>query len=123
MKTKTIETDLIKQSLDAGEDFTIYDPSEKTLRYVRCWANRLGYFVTKRDGNAIVTRTPHLDKIRPELYRLLKAGEKFTIDYKDDRYIRTQVSAWARKNKQKWKVSRVEGFKYLIYPDPVAELL
>lgn len=93
------------------------------LSYLRTWANRKGYFVTKQGQDAFISIKKN-NKLRAQIKKSIAAGKRFTIEHDNGSYIRTVVSEYNKTASIKWSVSETAEEKlFIIYPDPVSEAL
>lgn len=126
-----IDTDLIALAMskkgEEYEDYVIKNIPKERLGYIRCWANRKGFYVTKDGPNAIVSKDKY-DKLRTEIYKNLPKGQMFIVIVPPERrqYLRNLISIYNKSAAVRYKTSRVtsppESNQYVIYPDPVASL-
>lgn len=129
-----INTDPILARLNAGEDFTIPGISKKNLAYIRCWANRKGFFVALVDGGAVVSKE-NRKRLRTELYEWMAKGNDFSTDIHPGQiqYLRNLVSEYNKANPagprwhaaqeltfpEKKPVVKDDGnFGFIIFTDP-----
>lgn len=115
---KNIDTDLILAAIERGESYRISEITPKMLGYVRCWANRRGYFVTKEGKDAIVSKEKE-DKLRTELFKKLPDGNTFFIAVNPDQmqYLRNLVSQYNKTAAVKYRTQSVTG-GYVLFPNP-----
>jgi hypothetical protein len=118
-----IDTDLILASLKRGEDYVIPAITKKHLAYLRCWANRKGYFVSLIGTDATVSKE-NRKRMRTELMEWLAKGCDFftEVDKKQIQYLRNLVSEYNKANPDEspWHCSQELTFpekKPVINPD------
>jgi hypothetical protein len=122
-----IDTDLILASLAKGEDYIIANIPKERLGYIRCWANRKGFYVSKDGPNAIVSKEKY-DKLRTEIYKNLPRGQMFLVIVPPERrgYLRNLISLYNKTAAVRYKTSRVTNpvgsNQYIIYPDPASQI-
>lgn len=122
-----INTDLIVEAIARGEDYVIQNITDRNLGYIRCWANRKGWFVTKDGADAVVSKEK-ADKLRTEIYKNLPAGKMFLVTVPANRrqYLRNLISIYNKTAEVRYKTSRVtkpaNSLQYIIYPDPLSQI-
>jgi hypothetical protein len=120
-KKKIIEKALAE--CETNGEYLAKNISGPDLAYLRTWASRKGYSVTKQGLDAFVSIKKN-NKVRAQLKQLIAAGKQFSFEHPNGQYIRTIVSEINKNSVIKWKVSETQMKElFICYPDPVSEAL
>lgn len=118
-RKKIIEQALI--DCETNGEYLAKNVSGEDLAYLRTWANRKGYYLTKQDKDALIS-IKKTDKVRAHIRESIAIGKGFSISHPVASYIRNVVSEINKNLACKWVVTEKDG-KFIIYPDPAESIL